>query len=133
MKIFFDENTPGQLAEALNTLENNSLEKLDILATKYVFGSGVADEELIPKIGEVQGFLITQDLNIHRTRHQKELYIKHGLGVIFIKPPSKKGFRYWEFVKLVINRWEEVIKIFKKEQKPFAFRCSSRSRLEKIL
>ena len=76
MKIFFDENTPGQLAEALNILENNSLEKLDILATKCVYGSGIADEELTPKIGEVQGFLITQDLNIHRTRHQKELYVK---------------------------------------------------------
>lgn len=37
------------------------------------FERGVPDEEWIPAVGKNDGIVITQDLNIHLTRHQREL------------------------------------------------------------
>ena len=65
-------------------------------------------------------------------RHQKELYISSGVGILFLNPPSKVGFPYWEMVKQLINRWEEIKTIVKKNQTPFAFRCTPRTKFEKM-
>lgn len=135
-KIFIDENFPPQLAEGLNILQNPQNTKdnleIEIVSIKKEFGSGVKDEDWIPLVGKQNGIVITQDYRIQTTRHQRNLYKEHGVGVLFFHPPSKTGFSYWEMVKQLVERWEKIKSIAKKHNAPFAFRCSARKDFEKI-
>ncbi|WP_291098553.1 MULTISPECIES: hypothetical protein [unclassified Flavobacterium] len=124
--IYIDENFSHYLANGLDVFQQhlNSKEKLQIqvLSIKEVFGKGVKDEVWIPLVGKEKGIVITQDLRIQTTRHQNELYKKHGLGVFFFKPPST-GFSFWEMVEHLIKRWPE-IKKKATDDRPFAFRIT---------
>ena len=79
-----------------------------------------------------KGIVITQDFRIQTQRHQKELYLENGIGILFFNPPSHGGFAYWEMVKQLVNRWEEIKQIIRKNKPPFAFRCSSKTKFEQI-
>ncbi len=135
-KIFIDENLPKQLATGLNELQKPMNHRdgisIQVLSIKEVYGQGAKDEEWIPEVGKENGIVITQDYRIQTQRHQKELYIKSGVGILFLNPPSKLGFPYWEMVKQLINRWDEIKSIVKKHQPPFAFRCTPRTKFEKM-
>jgi hypothetical protein len=135
-KIYIDENFPSQLAKGLNELQHpqNIRDKINIqvLSIKDVFGQGEQDEDWIPKVGKEKGIVITQDFRIQTQRHQKELYINNGVGILFFNPPSKGGFAYWEMVKQLVNRWDEIKQIIRKNKTPFAFRCSARTKFELI-
>lgn len=135
-KVYIDENLPPQLAKGLHELQQpqNKRDELNIevLSIKETFGQGEQDEDWIPKVGIEHGIVLTQDGRIQSQKHQKELYIEHGVGILFFSPPSKGGFPYWELVKLVISRWEEIKQIIKKEDTPFAYRCTARKSFEKI-
>lgn len=132
MKIYFDENTFPQLAyglralqEPLNLKEN---EQIEVVYLPDEFGKGAKDEDWIPKLGAIGAVIITHDLNIHRSRSQRELYMAHGLGAFFFTPPSKNGFGYWEFVQQVIKRWDEIKKLSSsKAKRPFAYRYTIRN------
>jgi hypothetical protein len=131
--IYIDENFSHHLADGLNIFQKhlNTNEKLQIqvLSIKEVFGKGVKDEVWIPLVGNEKGIVITQDLRIQTTRHQNELYKKHGLGVFFFKPPSS-GFSFWEMVEQLIKRWPE-IKKKSSDARPFAFRIKS-NKIERL-
>jgi len=124
--IYIDENFSYHLAEGLDVFQQhlNSNEKIQIqvLSIKKVFGRGAKDEEWIPVVGQENGIVITQDLRIYTTRHQNELYKKHGLAVFFFKPPSS-GYTFWEMVEQLIKRWPE-IKKRASEKRPFAYRIT---------
>lgn len=126
--IYIDENFSHHLADGLNIFQKhlNLNEKLEIqvLSIKDKFGKGVKDEVWIPLVGGEKGIVITQDLRIQTTRHQNELYKKHGLGVFFFKPPSN-GFSFWEMVEQIIKRWPE-IKKKSAENRPFAYRITQK-------
>jgi len=133
MKFYFDENITPQIARALAILQEPRPEKIEVFTIKDVFGKGTADEEWIPIVAAEDGIVITQDFNIQRTRHQRELYRKHGLGVVFFKPPSKTGFDYWTMINKVIEAWPKIKKVAKRERKPFAYVIKARSKkLEKL-
>lgn len=106
--------------------------QLEVLSIKDVFGQGAKDEEWLPEVGKKGGIVITQDFRIQTQKHQRELYLQNGVGILFISPPSKSGFAYWDLVKKIINEWEDVKKIIRKEKPPFAYRCSARSSFEKL-
>lgn len=135
-KIFIDENLPPHIARGLNTLQQpqNARDgiKIEVLSIKDHFGEGSKDEEWIPEVGKLQGIVITQDYRIQSLKHQRELYKKNAVGILFFSPPSKTGFAYWEMVKQVVKRWEEIKSIVKKNKPPFAYRCSARSDFENI-
>jgi hypothetical protein len=134
--LFIDENLPAQIARGLHVLvqPQNSKEgiALSIKSIKEEFGEGAKDEDWIPQVGKIKGIVVTQDYRIQSLRHQRELYKNHGVGILFFSPPSKGGFGYWEMVKQLVNRWEEMVKIIKKNKTPFAFRCSARSQFESL-
>lgn len=136
MKIYIDENMPHQLAKALNTLQQvlNKKERtqLEVLSIKEVFGVGAKDEKWIPIAGKQKAIVITQDYHIQTTRHQRDLCEQYNLGMLYIKPPSKNGFAFWDMAKLLVKRWDEVRKIIKKDKPPFAYRCTSRTTFEKL-
>lgn len=135
-KIYIDENLPPQLAQGLNILAQQQNKKnkvdLEVLSIQECFGRGASDEEWIPKVGSEHGIVITQDFRIQTQKHQKELYQKHGVGIFFFTSPSKTGYSYWEMVKQLINRWEEVTQIVTKNKTPFAYKCSAKSKFEKL-
>jgi hypothetical protein len=77
--------------------------------------------------------IITQDYNIQRKKIQRTLVEKYGLGMFYIRPPSKKGFQYWELVKLIVKHWEQIIQITLNEDRPFSYKITARGgRPEKI-
>lgn len=126
MKIYIDENISPFLAHGLNVLEKPFNKDVEVLSIKDVFKEGAKDEYWIPKVGAENGIVITQDYNIQRTRSQKVLYLKHGVGIFFFSS-SKKGFSYWDMVLQIIKRWSSIKKLASKTKLPFAFRCTSRS------
>lgn len=134
--IYIDENMPSQLAHGLNILQQPQNIKdgmeIKVLSIKDVFGQGAADEVWIPEIGKQSGIVITQDFNIQQTKHQRELYLESGIGIFFLKTPSKGGFQYWDFVKRLVKDWEFIKKTIRKEPVPFAYRGSSNSPFEKM-
>jgi len=135
-KIYIDANIAQQLAVGLNIFQNhlNKKEKwqFEVISISEKFGHGAKDEEWIPVLGSEKAIVITQDIHIQTTRHQRDLYNQHGLGVFFIKPPSNKGFSFWEMVILLIGHWEDIKNKSVKTKRPFAFRCSSRKNFEPL-
>lgn len=131
MNFYFDENIAPRIARALAVL--TEAEPIEIYSIIDVFGRGAKDEEWIPKVGENDGIVITQDLNIHRTRHQRDLYKEHGLGVVFFKPPKKTGYLYWEMLSHILTSWPDIVKTVERAEKPFAYIIKPRSKkLEKL-
>lgn len=126
MIILIDENMPAQLASGLRELIKPRMPDVNVYSIGDYFHKGVKDEEWIPEAGKLKAIVITQDYNIHRTRHLRDLYLQHGVGLFFFRPPSKTGFLYWEMVKKVITMWEDMEKIIRREKPPFAYRTSAR-------
>lgn len=133
MIIYVDENMAPILAHGFNLLQSPLNKKLqledpiEVKSIKEVFGEGTLDEDWIPIAGEEGACIITQDYNIQRIRHQRDLCEKHGLGMFYFRPPSKGGFSYWEMVKLLVKHWEEIIKTASKKSRPFSYKITSKS------
>jgi hypothetical protein len=133
MIVYVDENMPPRLAEALNLLQQPLNTKgigVEVQSIVHAFGRGTKDEVWIPRAGQQGACILTQDFNIHRIRHQRALCEEHKLGMFFIQPPSKSGLLYWDMVKLVIDRWEQLIKIVNREQPAFYYRCTANKKFE---
>lgn len=139
MIIYIDENLPRVLAQGFNILqkpENIRLKLGDPIDVKSIldeFGSGAQDETWIPQAGKEGACIITQDYQIKRIRHQRELCEKYNLGMFYFRPPSKGGFTYWDMVKMMVIHWQEIIEIASREKRPFSFKATSRSgKLERL-
>lgn len=131
MTFYFDENIAPRIARALAVL--TEADSVEVYSNADVFGRGVPDEEWIPKVGEANGIVVTQDLNIHRTGHQRELYKAHGVGVVFFKPPKKHGYPYWEMVTQILTCWPDIIKTVERAERPFAYVIRPRSKKLEVL
>jgi hypothetical protein len=125
MKIYFDENLPPKIARGLNILKYR--DDIEVLNIVDEFGRGSADEEWIPRVGMEGGVVVTQDRNIHRIRQQRELYKECNLGIFLIKPPSKTGYKYWELVRFIIDRWDMITEMTGRTKRPFGFILKARS------
>jgi hypothetical protein len=125
-KIYIDENISPHIAAGLAILERPNGDQFEVHSIESAFGRGAKDEEWLPKIGHEGAVVVTQDLNIYRTRSQRELFEKFNVGVFFLSPPAKTGYQYWEMVEQIVKRWRD-IKKHCKGKRPFAFRCTSRS------
>lgn len=125
LKIYIDENMAPQLARALNIIQEhlNSEEKktITVLSIKDAFKEGIADEDWIPTVGKEKGIVITQDRRIQSSRHQRELYMQHGVGIIFLKSP-KSGMTFWQMFKHIVDWWDEIKQIARKNTPPFSYR-----------
>ena len=134
MIIYIDENLPPQLAEGLNRLQEplNRRNRTDfeVKSIKTVFGEGTKDEDWIPVAGEQKAITITQDFKIQTTRQQKELCENYGLGIFFF---SSKNLNYWQIVKTIIEKWEDILKTIQSSKAPYAYRFTVRSsKMEKL-
>ena len=129
--IYLDENLSEYVADALNSLNKGYFRDVNVYSTKVKFGKGVPDEEIIPAIGKAKGILITKDTNVYRTRLQYQLCETYKLGVFFVKP-SKGMDKHWEIVKMLIEHWEEIIRVIQKERLPFGYEIPTRGKMRKI-
>jgi hypothetical protein len=122
MRFFFDENLPPTLPEALHILHKsdprNSAEIHFIPDFVY---RGAPDEEWIPAIKEDgAATVITCDYQLHKRKDQRLLYQKNKLGLVVIRPLSKKkGLPYWDKVKKIIEFWDLILKTEKENTKPY--------------
>jgi hypothetical protein len=137
MIIYIDENISYHIAHALNALQiprNSSLsEPIEIKATVDVFGRGAKDEDWLPQAGAEGACVITQDINIHRIRHQRDLCEIHQLGMFFLKPPSKSGFSYWDLVMIILKHWPEMEQKALREKRAFFYRVTAKGgKLEQV-
>jgi|SRR5690625_838868 len=133
MRIYFDENFSPALISGLKRIQDGRRsEGIDVCSVKEEFGQGCRDEEWIPEIAKRHGVIITQDLNINRTRAQWQLCRNNKIGIFFVRPP-KKGWSYWDIVRLVIHRWPEISNLAKETRRPFGFHLEYGSRKIKPL
>ena len=72
------------------------------------YGRGVKDENWIPVIGNKDACVLTQDYNLYRLKHQRELCKQYNLGVFFLRLPAKKGYPYWKIVEIIVKHWRKL-------------------------
>lgn len=130
MIIYIDENMSPYLARGFDILQAplNIGQKtaIEVASISDKYGKGALDEEWIPKAGQTAACIITQDFNIHRIKHQRELCAQHQLGMFYFRPPSKNGFSYYDMLKIMIKHWPEITKIATREKRPFAYQITSK-------
>lgn len=102
-KIYIDENLSPHLAEGLNILEIPNRDGFEVLSIQTAFGKSTPDEVWLPKIGQENGVVITQDFNIYRNPLQRKLYQQHCVGVFFLSPPSKTGYHIGKWLNRSLN------------------------------
>lgn len=134
MTIYVDENMPPVFAEGFQKLQAPLFYKLKLpqpITVKSIaieFGRGVADEDWIPQLKGQRACVITQDYNIQRIRNQRALCEQYELGLIYLRPPSKSGFRYWDMVAKLVQHWVEILEVASREARPFTYQITSKSK-----
>ena len=123
-KVLIDENLSEYFADGLNKIQFPLHNELEITSIAKEFYKGIKDEDWIPKLGAKSGIFITQDLNITKSRHQAGLLLNYHLGAFFLKVP--KNYKYWDKVSLLIDKWQEIVKVIEKNKRPFAFEITPR-------
>ncbi len=122
MRIYFDENFSPHIARAFRELEKGRPgDAVEVCHITEEFARGTADEIWLPAIAMKHGCIITQDLNIRRTRLLWEICEKNKIGVFFFRPPKKEKYDYWGWVNKVFLHWAEIKYRAKSARRPFAF------------
>jgi hypothetical protein len=122
LKVYFDENFSKYIAEALNCLQKGyRQDDVEVLHVAQEFGKGLPDEDWIPRVAQHHGVIVTEDMNIHRTRSQYALCQQNKVGVFFLRPPRHTPFRYWQWVDIIIRHWAAVKELAGREARPFSF------------
>lgn len=137
MIVFLDENLPRHLAEGFHILQETEGYKTGYsVEVRYIpsqFGNGAKDEDWIPEVGKLEACVITQDININRRKHEMKLYRSHGIGMFFLRGPSKKiGLSVWQMVEALARNWPEISRKACMEKQPFAYEFGLRGGLKKI-
>ena len=136
MTIYIDENLSPYLAQGFQILqapENLKLEQpINVESIKDKFGRGAKDEDWIPIAGQTAACIITQDYNIHRIRHQRELCNQYQLGMFYFKPQSKNGIQYWDMLALMVKHWKEISGLAIMEKRPFAYQITPRGGIKRL-
>ena len=137
MIIYLDENMPPHLAEGFHILQYpEGYKNKKLIEVRYfptAFGYGAKDSDWIPEAGKEKACIITQDVNINRRKHEWELYRKNGLGMFFLRGPSKKkGLSIWQMVEALSRNWTEISEKVYNEKRPFAYTFGLKGKLKKI-
>ena len=118
--FYFDENFSSSIARALNILVETE-SNIEIKSTSDVFGKGIKDVDLIPKIAKNKGILITHDRKMASRKAEKELLDTLKVSTVFVNTANQK---YWDQLQMIIKYWPKLLKetqsILKKEDHFFA-------------
>jgi hypothetical protein len=123
MFFVFDENFSKRLAEGLDLLEKSNpaaIIKVDVRSAESLMGRrGATDFELIEAIGH-DGVLITRDKDFKDIKIYKAIIEKSGTKVLFVKS-AKKMILFWDILKSIINRWDEVKEKLSGDAPPYVY------------
>ncbi len=114
MKFILDENLPCVIAKGFRAFG----EKLD--SVKEVFGTGMEDTELIPKIGQGGWIFITNDKKIKKQPQEAKAIIDSNVSILFIDITPKPD--RWGWIEFFVKNWLKWKKTCEYTQEPFAFK-----------
>jgi len=132
MKVFFDENMSPHIARAMNHL--CFWEDIEVLITKEIseigtFGKPQTDEEIAKYVAEQRGFIITRDGDFKQQRLIAGLVKKHGYEIgVFLVP----DLVHWDQVKLIANRWGDMMTAMRTIDKPFWCKVTPRGGVKQL-
>lgn len=126
MRIYFDENFSHRIASGMREFqEARPSEGVTVVWVPDEFGRGTPDEDWIPLVASKHGIILTQDMNIHRIAAQWELCRQNKIGLFFFKPP-KGGWGFWNVIREVVNRWDEIKSLSAVQKRPFGYMVEQR-------
>lgn len=125
MEIYFDENIPDKLVNGLNSIIMPLHSNITLKWIPSEFGKGCRDEDWIPILGAKNAFAVTLDKNIYTRPHQWSLCSDNNLSIIFIKMPTKKGWKYWELVSLIIKHWLKLTNLLMNQSRTSAYELTA--------
>ncbi|GAB4510733.1 MAG: hypothetical protein Tsb004_14200 [Allomuricauda sp.] len=137
MIIYFDENMPPHLVNGFETIQQpegiKNGQKITVKFLPKVFGYGSDDKDWIPLVGKEGSCVITQDIKISRRKDELALYKKNGVGMFFLRGPSKKkGLTVWQMVQALAKNWDDICKIASKEKKPFGYTFGLHGKIKRL-
>lgn len=130
MKVIFDENMSKYLAAGIGELQKGVDDRIEVVHSIQAFGKGAQDDEWIPEAAKMHAIVITQDLNISRTSSLWRLCTDYKLGIFFVKPP--RSYKYWDIVKLMIKKWEEMKNKAVASRTPYGYRVTP-NKIERMI
>jgi hypothetical protein len=123
MLFIFDENLSETLTKGLSILEGGNLRSPHKAQVRYapdiMGGTGASDEDIIPKVGELNGILVTQDRDFINKKHYFTLYREHNIGIVLYTIANKDV--YWDKVKSFVKNWEDIKEKVSAATPPFVF------------
>lgn len=119
MKFVFDECISFRIPGALKALG------VDADAYSAHWQRGEKDVVWIPAAGNAGWCVVTSDA-LRKPQEREALRRNNGRIILL----AIKHLRFWDQVRLVINRWETVERVASKESPPFIYRFTSKSAQE---
>jgi predicted nuclease of predicted toxin-antitoxin system len=119
----FDENVSPAIVTALKTLDYPVIHCTEFVAR------GTADEVLFREIASHGYFLVTQDQNMSRKKHQRAIMLSLHLGVFIFTGKASRTNK--EFAILLQQSFSEIIRRSATTSRPFVFGITDRRRFER--
>ena len=124
MHIVFDENVPNQLVEGLKILAPIASDaSFEITSIRLMNKTGIADATVLDEV-KINGILITYDADFRTQRHLYNAIKDYNIGLFWIKQSKKSTF--WLLVQLMIQHWDEILRICSEEERPFLYEINKR-------
>lgn len=123
MTFVFDENVSPALVKVLLLLEYPVIHCTEFLPR------GTADHVLFEEIASQGSFLVTQDQNMSRKKHQRAAMLALGLGVFIFTGKASRSNR--EFALLLQQSFPEIEHRAETTARPFVFGITDRRKFER--
>lgn len=130
MLFVFDENFSKNLAAGLHLLEqSNPASKIpvDVMAAEiFMRRKGATDPELYEAVGKVKGVVFTKDKDFRQIKLFEKVIKENKAKVLFFKH-SKKMVFFWDILKALVERWEEVKEKLNNDAPPYIYEFDIRN------
>lgn len=130
MLFVFDENFSKNLAAGLHLLEQSnpaSKIQVEVMAAEiFMRRKGATDPELYEAVGKVNGVVFTKDKDFRQIKLLEKVIKENRAKVLFFKH-SKKMVFFWDILKAIIDRWEDLKEELDKEAPPYVYEFDIRT------
>jgi len=128
IKIFFDENLPKLLPEALQLLSEVKDPSIEVKHLFHKFQSGTRDVDWITSLAKEGGWVvITMDKN--KGGEEWRIFKEAGLTT-FKLVRSWKDLTHWERTKRIVSIWDQIVSRAKSSGK--YYRIQNNGKIEEI-
>ena len=124
MTLYFDENFPQYLTEALR------LFKYDVTHVLDDHDPGTDDTELFAALGKSGGIWISHDQGVKRKPHERKAMIDAGIGAFIFTGRAKRNPR--QMMVFVMQHIEDILLLASKTKLPFIYGLSDRGKFDRF-